>query len=402
MRYESSARYAAKPTLIPLKPFQNASSSVSSLIVACVDLGTGIGCAEMLNTTKYIALVGGGKQPKFPQNKVSMSDDEEWVLVSREADVRYKVIIWNDSTQTASLSLEFRTPVQRVRLSRSYIVVVLLNSVNLYKFSSPPQKIAIFETTNNPFGLCCLGEKIIAFPGRTPGQVQLVELSTRNVSIIPAHGNPLRALELSHDGEILATASETGTLIRVWSTANCTKLGEMRRGLDPATIFSLAISPDSTLLAVTSDKSTLHIFDLPHPKRPERSSSDKTRNSPAPSGAEPDVGSQHKWGVLSKIPLLPRTFSDTYSFASTHFEMGEEPLGWNVGGRGTNKSPTWNAPIPGVPGGRPPKGLIGWTNNESLLVIGAGQDARWEKFIVGVSQEGKRVCFREGWRKYLE
>lgn len=345
------------------------------------DLGTGIGCAEMLNTTKYIALVGGGKQPKFPQNKV---------------------IIWNDSTQTASLSLEFRTPVQRVRLSRSYIVVVLLNSVNLYKFSSPPQKIAIFETTNNPFGLCCLGEKIIAFPGRTPGQVQLVELSTRNVSIIPAHGNPLRALELSHDGEILATASETGTLIRVWSTANCTKLGEMRRGLDPATIFSLAISPDSTLLAVTSDKSTLHIFDLPHPKRPERSSSDKTRNSPAPSGAEPDVSSQHKWGVLSKIPLLPRTFSDTYSFASTHFEMGEEPLGWNIGGRGTNKSPTWNAPIPGVPGGRPPKGLIGWANNESLLVIGAGQDARWEKFIVGVSQEGKRVCFREGWRKYLE
>lgn len=83
MRYESSARYAAKPTLIPLKPFQNASSSVSSLMVTCVDLGTGIGCAEMLNTTKYIALVGGGKQPKFPQNKVSMSDDGEWVLVSR-------------------------------------------------------------------------------------------------------------------------------------------------------------------------------------------------------------------------------------------------------------------------------------------------------------------------------
>jgi hypothetical protein len=53
------------------------------LTLLLIDLGTGIGCAEMLGTTKYIALVGGGKQPKFPQNKVSMTDncDEEWVLV---------------------------------------------------------------------------------------------------------------------------------------------------------------------------------------------------------------------------------------------------------------------------------------------------------------------------------
>ena len=39
--------------------------------------------------------------------------------------------------------------------------------------------------------------------------MQLVELSTGNVSIIPAHGNPLRAIEISPDGELLATASET-------------------------------------------------------------------------------------------------------------------------------------------------------------------------------------------------
>ncbi|KAF2807308.1 WD40 repeat-like protein [Mytilinidion resinicola] len=367
------------------------------------DLGTGIGCAEMLGTTKYIALVGGGKQPKFPQNKVSMTEDsgEEWLLVHREAD-RHKVIIWNDQTQTAALSLEFRTPVQRVRLSRGYIVVVLLNSVNLYKFSSPPEKIAIFETTNNPFGLCCLGEKVMLFPGRTPGQVQLVELAKRNVSIIPAHGNPLKALELSKDGEVIATASETGTLLRIWSSTNCTKLGELRRGLDPATIFSLSFSPDSTLLAVTSDKCTLHIFDVPLPKHLEQVSVDRSRNSPTPSGTDADTGPTNKWGVLSKLPLLPRTFSDTYSFANCPFEIGDEPLGWGTGSRGASKSPTWNAPIPGVPGGRPTKGLIGWLSNTSLLVIGAGHDARWEKFVVGLSQEGKRVVFREGWKKYLD
>ena len=58
-------------------------------------------------------------------------------------------------------------------------------------------------------GLLCLGAKIFVFPGRTPGQVQMVELSTGNVSILPAHGSPLRGLEISPDGEVLATASET-------------------------------------------------------------------------------------------------------------------------------------------------------------------------------------------------
>ena len=61
---------------------------------------------------------------------------------------------------------------------------------------------------SNPFGLCCLGAEILALPGRSHGQVRLVELADRNVSIIPAHSSSLRAMALSRDGNFLATASE--------------------------------------------------------------------------------------------------------------------------------------------------------------------------------------------------
>lgn len=120
-----------------------------------------------------------------------------------------KLVIWDDAKQKAVITLEFRTSVLGVRLSKSRIVVVLLNSIHIFAFSVPPQKQSVFETTDNLLGLACLGKKLLAFPGRSPGQVQLVELETGNVSIIPAHSTPLRAMALSPDGEILATASES-------------------------------------------------------------------------------------------------------------------------------------------------------------------------------------------------
>ena len=103
-----------------------------------------------------------------------------------------------------------------------------------------------------------------------------------------------------------------------------------------------------------------------------------------------DVDTSQKWGILGRIPLLPRVFSDVYSFASAHFEIGEEPLP-GPSNPGTNSDS----------GVRPPKGVIGWTSDSSLVVVGAGRDGRWEKFIVAEGEDGRRYCVRDGWKRYL-
>lgn len=118
-------------------------------------------------------------------------------------------MIWDDAKQTVVITLAVLTTVRGIRLSRTHIVIALQNSIRVYNFKTKPDLWAAFETADNPLGLCCLATKILAFPGRTPGQVQLVELATGNVSIIPAHGSALRAIDISRDGEVLATASET-------------------------------------------------------------------------------------------------------------------------------------------------------------------------------------------------
>lgn len=171
-------------------------------------------------------------------------------------------------------------------------------------------------------------------------------------------------------------------MVRIFSTANCTKLAELRRGVDHAVIFSLAFSPSNNLLAVTSDKSTLHVFDIPHPHKMSRRS-----QSPA---LAPEDGTNQKWGFLGKLPLMPRVFSDVYSFASAHFEIGNEV------------APGSHTPQPsGSSLGRPPKGVIGWIDDQTILVIGSGRDGRWEKFILHEGDDGKRFCMRDGWKRYL-
>ena len=106
-----------------------------------------------------------------------------------------------------------------------------------------------------------------------------------------------------------------------------------------------------------------------------------------------EEGNKKKWGLLGKIPLMPRVFSDTYSFASAHFEMDDDPKGGLGNGELT--------PIPGIPGGRPKKGIVGWINDNTMIVIGAGRDGRWEKFILGEGDDGRRRCIRQGWKRYL-
>ena len=80
-----------------------------------------------------------------------------------------------------------------------------------------------------------------------------------------------------------------------------------------------------------------------------------------------------------------------YSFAHAHFEIGEEPL---------NGKQSY-IPALGTSTGRPVKGLIGWADEQTILVVGAGQDGRWERFKIREDHEGKRFCFRDGWKRYL-
>lgn len=86
--------------------------------------------------------------------------------------------------------------------------------------------------------------------------------------MIPAHDSPVAAMAFNSAGTKLSTASEKGTVIRVYSIPDGQKLYEFRRGVKRCvTIFSLAFSHDSLFLCASSNTETVHIFKLEAPKK---------------------------------------------------------------------------------------------------------------------------------------
>lgn len=91
-------------------------------------------------------------------------------------------------------------------------------------------------------------------------------------NVIDAHNSPLSCIAMNSDGTLLATASEKGTIIRVFAIPEGTKLYQFRRGSIPARIYSMSFNSTSTLLSVSSATETVHIFRLVSQSRSQRSS----------------------------------------------------------------------------------------------------------------------------------
>lgn len=80
-----------------------------------------------------------------------------------------------------------------------------------------------------------------------------------------AHKSPLSSVALNSEGTLLATASDKGTVIRVFSVPNAQRLFQFRRGTYPARIYSMSFNLVSTLLCVSSATDTVHIFRVGNP-----------------------------------------------------------------------------------------------------------------------------------------
>eukprot|EP00756_Hemistasia_phaeocysticola_P054272 Hpha_TRINITY_DN30210_c0_g1::TRINITY_DN30210_c0_g1_i1::g.27014::m.27014 len=213
----------------------------------------GIGIVEMLFRCNVLALVGGGPKPCWSPDRVQ---------------------IWDDHTMQVIQPIKLSEPVKAVRLRRDKVFVATENVVQVYVFDTMELKHK-YNTITNALGVFAVSpsssRSVLICPALQPGIVRVEDHTDDTGGFLKVHESGVAMLTLNADGTLMATASERGTLIRVFDTVSQKQIREMRRGSAEALIYSLCFSPDAKLkdegqatgfVACSSSNGTIHVFSL--------------------------------------------------------------------------------------------------------------------------------------------
>ncbi|KAJ3600562.1 hypothetical protein NHX12_031543 [Muraenolepis orangiensis] len=179
------------------------------------------------------------------------------VVVSTATPTRMNVFHFKKGTEICNYS--YSHSILAVRLNRQRLVVCLEESIYIHNIKDMKLLKTLLNTPSNPSGLCALSvnhsNSFLAHPGSaTVGEIVVYDANNLStVTMIPAHDSPLAALAFNTLGTKLASASERGTVIRVFSVPDGQRLLEFRRGMK---------SPDGQFLCTSSNTETVHIFKL--------------------------------------------------------------------------------------------------------------------------------------------
>lgn len=248
----------------------------------------GVGIMKMYDTTNIGVLVGGGDKP-FSSKDV--------------------LVLWDELEGKSIVKIDLREQIKNSIIEKDRIIVILEKKICVFNLEA--KLVDVKKTYPNPNGLCVVGggqkksddsdnEPIIVSLGCRMGQIAVWKLNNESVKTIDAHQSNIDCIAISHDGSMIATSSETGTLVRVFSTKTHLKLYEFRRGTTTAKIYDICFSWDNNYLACCSESGTVHIYQL--------NDDEETKNN--------------KSMLVGMGGYLPEYFSSTWSYKKHSIQPG--------------------------------------------------------------------------------
>lgn len=178
-----------------------------------------------------------------------------------------KVLLWSEKQNAFRGELKARTEVKGIALRRDIIVMVCEYAIYVYSMSSFTV-IQHLTTIANNKGLCVLAAAsepwILCCPGQSIGSVRVqVGTDSRATHVFDAHKSGLAAIAVNTSGKLIATGSESGTVVKVFlRDVEVQLLYRLRRSTWSVNISCLSFSHDDQFCALASSTSTVHIFKL--------------------------------------------------------------------------------------------------------------------------------------------
>ena len=202
----------------------------------------GIGIIEMLNKSNILALVGGGKNPAFPENEL---------------------ILWDENKGEEISKIKLKKKILNVKLKENKIYIVTSEKIYIFDFNELNLIDAL--ESKNELGLIslCYKEDIIAYPNKKiEGCIHIKNYDTKKNYFFLAHRTPLSYFQINHQGNLIATSSLKGTVVRIYNIINGILIKEVRRGTESAYINYISFDSSNKYFAVVSDRKTIHLFFL--------------------------------------------------------------------------------------------------------------------------------------------
>jgi WD40 repeat protein len=169
---------------------------------------------------------------------------------------------------------------------------------------------------------------VLAYPDKQKGCISVksfgkdkfayrIDSTQLQATQIKAHESILACLAINSDGTLVASASDKGTLIRIFKADDGSLLQEVRRGTEKAEIYSIAFDAASKFVACSSDRGTIHIFSLTTSgKKPKELGKEEPEEEKVEETTTETPKNQRSiWDKMTKILPLPKYFKSEWSFA---------------------------------------------------------------------------------------
>lgn len=205
----------------------------------------GIGVVEMLYKSNFLALMGGGRVPKYSKNKL---------------------VIWDDNEDKIITDLKFTTSIINIKLKKDFLFVVCQKRIYVFDFNTF-EMIDTIETGDNKKELVAInsspGNTILAYPSsKGVNKITIKNYEEKILFTFTPQEDSVSKMNINCSGTLIATSNENGTTIRIHSCKDGVFLQEFKRGHEKAKINYICFDNDSKLMAVSSSKGTIHIFSM--------------------------------------------------------------------------------------------------------------------------------------------
>lgn len=180
-----------------------------------------------------------------------------------------KVTIWSTSQNIVlCTSWPYLAKINLAKINKKRMIISERNFMHIYATGDMKilHTIDIGNVSLGKLVLSANSEKnnyVCFSSGNDEGMVRVYDLLYLSFKTsIKAHKSPILKMALNYKGDMLATCSCKGTIIRIFNVAKGEKIITYKRGMASAYIFCLNFSFDNEKLISTSDTGTMHIFDL--------------------------------------------------------------------------------------------------------------------------------------------